>query len=35
LRAAPRHGQDTDDIMRELGLAEEQINALRERGIIV
>jgi formyl-CoA transferase len=35
LKAAPRHGQDTDEIMRELGLSDEQITALRERGVIV
>ncbi|MET0909695.1 MAG: CoA transferase [Ilumatobacteraceae bacterium] len=34
LRASPTHGQDTDDVMRELGLSEEQISALRERQII-
>jgi formyl-CoA transferase len=34
LRAAPSHGQDTDDVMRELGLTAEQISGLRERGVI-
>jgi crotonobetainyl-CoA:carnitine CoA-transferase CaiB-like acyl-CoA transferase len=34
LRAAPSHGQDTDDVMRELGLTPEQIAGLRERGVV-
>jgi formyl-CoA transferase len=33
-RNAPRIGQDTDDVMRELGLSEEQIAALKSRGVI-
>jgi crotonobetainyl-CoA:carnitine CoA-transferase CaiB-like acyl-CoA transferase len=34
LRAAPTHGQNTDDVMRELGLTEEQITGLRRRDVI-
>jgi crotonobetainyl-CoA:carnitine CoA-transferase CaiB-like acyl-CoA transferase len=34
LRAAPTHGQHTDDVMRELGLSDEQIAGLRRRGIV-
>jgi len=34
LRAAPTHGQHTDDVMRELGLTPEQIAGLRERGVV-
>ena len=34
LRAAPTHGQDTDDVLRELGLTEQQIVDLRARGVI-
>jgi formyl-CoA transferase len=34
LRAAPTFGQDTDDVLRELGLSAEQIGALRARGIV-
>lgn len=34
LQAAPSHGEDTEDVMRELGLTAEQIAGLRERGII-
>lgn len=34
LRAAPVYGQHTDDVMRELGLTEEQIAAMHERGIL-
>jgi crotonobetainyl-CoA:carnitine CoA-transferase CaiB-like acyl-CoA transferase len=34
LRAAPTHGQDTDDVMKELGLSAAQIASLRERGIV-
>lgn len=33
-RNAPRVGQDTDAVLRELGLSEEQVAALRARGII-
>jgi formyl-CoA transferase len=33
-RAAPRLGQDTDSVLRELGLNDTQISALRERGIV-
>lgn len=33
-RNAPRLGQDTDAVMRELGLSEEQIGALKARGVI-
>jgi formyl-CoA transferase len=31
---APRLGQDTDDVLRELGLTAEQIKALKRRGIV-
>jgi formyl-CoA transferase len=34
LRAAPAHGENTDEIMRELGLTDEQITGLRQRGVI-
>jgi len=34
LRAAPALGRDTDDVMRELGLTEEQIAGMRARGVI-
>ena len=34
LRAAPTHGQDTDTVLRELGLTEEQITGLRQRGVL-
>ena len=34
LRAAPTHGEDTDDVMRELGLTEKQIAGMRERGVV-
>jgi len=34
MRAAPTHGQDTDAVMRELGLTEDQIAGLRARGIL-
>jgi formyl-CoA transferase len=34
LRASPDHGQDTDDVMHELGLTDTQIAALRARRII-
>jgi formyl-CoA transferase len=33
-RAAPKLGQDTDAVLREVGLSTEQIAALRERGVI-
>ena len=33
-RNAPRLGQDTDAVLRELGLTEEQIAGLRTRGVI-
>lgn len=33
-RNAPRLGQDTDAVLRELGLSPEQVAALRSRGII-
>ncbi|MDT4881651.1 hypothetical protein FQZ97_1175270 [compost metagenome] len=33
-RNAPRLGQDTEAVLRELGLTDEQIAALRERGVI-
>jgi formyl-CoA transferase len=33
-RNAPRLGQDTDDVLRELGLTAEQIDGLKRRGII-
>jgi len=33
-RNAPRIGQDTDSVMRELGLSDEQIAGLKSRGII-
>jgi len=32
--AAPRLGEDTDAVLRELGLGEEQIAALRARGVL-
>jgi formyl-CoA transferase len=34
LRAAPTHGENTDEIMRELGLTNDQIAGLRQRGVI-
>jgi crotonobetainyl-CoA:carnitine CoA-transferase CaiB-like acyl-CoA transferase len=34
LRAAPSHGENTDDVLRELGLTDEQISGLRTRGVI-
>jgi crotonobetainyl-CoA:carnitine CoA-transferase CaiB-like acyl-CoA transferase len=34
LRASPAHGQDTEDVMREIGLSTEQIEALRQRGVV-
>ena len=33
-RNAPALGQDTDEVLREMGLGDEQIAALRERGIV-
>jgi formyl-CoA transferase len=33
-RNAPALGQDTDAVLRELGLSEAQIRALKERGIV-
>jgi formyl-CoA transferase len=33
--AAPRLGEDTDAVLREIGLTEEQIAALRERKVVV
>lgn len=33
-RNAPALGQDTDDVMRELGLSEEQIAGLKARGVV-
>ena len=33
-RNAPALGQDTDAVMREIGLSEEQIAALKSRGVI-
>lgn len=33
-RNAPRLGQDTDDILREMGLSAEQIATLHEKGIV-
>jgi formyl-CoA transferase len=33
-RNAPALGQDTDAVLREMGLNSEQISALRERGIV-
>lgn len=33
-RNAPRLGQDTDAVMRELGISDEQIAALKKRGVI-
>jgi formyl-CoA transferase len=32
--AAPRLGEDTDAVLREIGLTEEQIVALRERKVV-
>jgi len=34
LHAAPDHGQNTEEVMRELGLSQEQIAGLRSRGVI-
>jgi formyl-CoA transferase len=33
-RNAPRLGQDTDEVLRELGLTAEQIDGLKRRGIV-
>jgi formyl-CoA transferase len=33
-RNAPSLGQDTDAVLREIGLSDEQVRALRERGIV-
>jgi formyl-CoA transferase len=33
-RQAPRLGQDSEAVMRELGLTEEQIAGLKSRGVI-
>ena len=33
-RAAPKLGEDTDAVLREVGLSEEQIAALRARGVV-
>jgi formyl-CoA transferase len=33
-RNAPKLGQDTDDVLRELGLTPEQIDALKRRGVV-
>jgi formyl-CoA transferase len=33
-RNAPRLGQDTDDVLRELGISPAQIGELKRRGII-
>jgi formyl-CoA transferase len=33
-RNAPQLGQDTESVMRELGLSDEQIAALKSRGVI-
>jgi formyl-CoA transferase len=33
-RNAPRLGQDTDDVLREVGLSADQIAALKQRGIV-
>ena len=34
LRASPSHGGDTDTVLRELGLTDEQIAGLRQRAVI-
>jgi crotonobetainyl-CoA:carnitine CoA-transferase CaiB-like acyl-CoA transferase len=34
LRAAPEHARDTEAVLREIGLLDEQIVAMRDRGII-
>jgi formyl-CoA transferase len=33
-RNAPALGQDTDAVLREVGLSEEQIAALKSRGVV-
>jgi formyl-CoA transferase len=33
-RNAPRLGQDTDDVLRELGISPAQVSELKRRGII-
>jgi len=33
-RNAPTLGQDTDAVLREVGLSEAQISALRQRGVV-
>ncbi|MEO6319532.1 MAG: CoA transferase, partial [Polaromonas sp.] len=33
-RNAPQIGQDTDDVLREMGLSPEQIKTLRDQGIV-
>jgi formyl-CoA transferase len=33
-RNAPQLGQDTDDVLRELGLTQAQVEALKARGIV-
>ena len=35
LKASPTHGEHTDDVMRELGLTDEQITELKSRGIVI
>jgi formyl-CoA transferase len=35
LRAAPKFGEDTDEVMLELGLTSDQISGLRKRGVVV
>jgi formyl-CoA transferase len=32
--AAPRLGQDTEQVLREIGVTAEQLAALREKGIV-
>lgn len=34
LRASPTHGQHTDEVLRELGLTDDQIKALHDRGVV-
>jgi crotonobetainyl-CoA:carnitine CoA-transferase CaiB-like acyl-CoA transferase len=34
LRASPAYGEDTDDVLRELGLTVEEIAAMRDRGVV-
>jgi formyl-CoA transferase len=33
-RNAPRLGQDTDQVLREIGLTEQQVAELKRRGIV-